>query len=72
MQGFVTPSFVDVIILKTRKVPGGYGSVARAAQMSRQTLYRRLSTGDFTIEELKALDRVFHFTAAEKELIWRS
>lgn len=71
MQGFITPDLPTLIKRKSKKVPGRLLAVSEMAGMSRSTMYSRLSTGNFTLEELKALDRILHFTPKEKEVIWR-
>lgn len=70
MQSYVLPEFKDIVWLKSRKVPGKYETVAKAAGISRMTLSRKMKTGEFTISELKGMNTVLHFTRTEKEMIW--
>lgn len=71
MQNFILPEFTDIVKKKTKKVPGKLSTVARAAGVSRSTMYQKMETGDFTIAQLKGMDTVLHFTEDEKQLIWR-
>lgn len=67
----VPATFEEIIKRKARNVPGRLQTVAEYAGISQTTLYNRLSGNTtFNLEELRGMDRVLHFTEAEKASIW--
>ena len=70
MQGFIQPEIQDIVRKKANRIPGKMSAVAKAAGLSKTTMYSRLRTGNFTCKELRGMDSVLHFTKEEKEVIW--
>ena len=72
MQTLVLPDFPDIVRKKARKYPGGLAALARHVGIAEQSMYNKMNGAtEFKVSELAALDRLLHFTAEEKELIWR-
>ncbi|MBR3052868.1 MAG: hypothetical protein IKG59_01925 [Firmicutes bacterium] len=72
MRGFDYRDFRDVIRLRSKHFPGGVRGIADEVGMKESTLYDKIrGKTEFRIDEIRALNDVLHFTAAEKEAIWR-
>lgn len=63
-------TLADLVKKKSRRAPGKLSGVARALGLSRATMYRRLQSGDFTVNELRELDRILQFTEEERRKVW--